>query len=88
LNDEKFTESSWYKSDPAFKALEEYMIYREEVVDYLKNMSSQSIDAQSNKFVKDEVDKKVRELKNTSPKFGLWYDRYLEQDKFEDINAK
>jgi len=88
LNDEKFTESSWYKSDPAFKALEEYMIYREEIVQYLKNMSSQSIDAQSNKFVKDDVDKKVRELKNTSPKFSLWYDRYLEQDKFEDINAK
>jgi hypothetical protein len=51
-------------------------------------MPSQNIDAQSNQFVKDEVDKKVRELKNTSPKFSLWYDRYLEQDKFEDINAK
>ena len=88
LKDKKFTESSWYKSDPTFKTLEEYMLFREEVVDYLKDMPSQNIDAQSNQFVKDEVDKKVRELKNTSPKFSLWYDRYLEQDKFEDINAK
>ena len=88
LSDKSFTESDWYKSDPTFKALEEYMLFREEVVDYLKDMPSQNIDAQSNQFVKDEVDKKVRELKNNSPKFGLWYDRYLDRDKFEDINAK
>jgi hypothetical protein len=88
LSDKKFTESDWYKSDPTFKALEEYMLFREEVVDYLANMPSQNIDAQSNQFVKDEVDKKVRELKNSSPKFGLWYDRFLDRDKFEDINAK
>ena len=88
LSDKGFTESDWYKSDPTFKALEEYMLFREEVVDYLASMPSQNIDAQSNQFVKDEVDKKVRELKNSSPKFGLWYDRFLEKDKFEDINAK
>jgi hypothetical protein len=88
LSDKSFTESDWYKSDPTFKALEEYMLFREEVVDYLKDMPSQNIDAQSNQFVKDEVDKKVRELKNNSPKFSLWYDRYLDRDKFEDINAK
>ncbi len=38
LSDKKFTESDWYKSDPTFKALEEYMLFREEVVDYLKDM--------------------------------------------------
>jgi len=88
LSDKNFTESDWYKSDPTFKALEEYMLFREEVVDYLKNMPSQNIDAQSNQFVKDEVDKKVRELKNSSPKFALWYDRFLERDKFGDLNAE
>jgi hypothetical protein len=88
LSDKKFTESDWYKSDPTFKALEEYMLFREEVVDYLKNMPSQNIDAQSNQFVKDEVDKKVRELKNSSPKFALWYDRFLDRDKFGDLNAE
>lgn len=88
LSDKNFTESDWYKSDPTFKVLEEYMIFREEVVDYLKDMPSQNIDAQSNQFVKDEVDKKVRELKNSSPKFALWYDRFLERDKFGDLNAE
>jgi hypothetical protein len=88
LSDKKFTQSDWYKSDPTFKALEEYMLFREEVVDYLKDMPSQNIDAQSNQFVKDEVDKKVRELKNSSPKFGLWYDRFLDRDKFGDLNAE
>ncbi len=88
LSDKKFTESDWYKSDPTFKALEEYMLFREEVVDYLKDMPSQNIDAQSNQFVKDEVDKKVRELKNSSPKFALWYDRFLDRDKFGDLNAE
>jgi len=88
LSDKNFTESDWYKSDPTFKVLEEYMIFREEVVDYLKDMPSQNIDAQSNQFVKDEVDKKVRELKNSSPKFTLWYDRFLERDKFGDLNAE
>ena len=88
LSDKNFTESDWYKSDPTFKALEEYMIFRQEVVDYLKDSASQSIDAESNRYVKEEVDKKVRELKNSSPKFGLWYDRFLEKDKFGDLNAE
>ena len=88
LSDKGFTESDWYKSDPTFKALEEYMIFRQEVVDYLADSASQSIDAESNQFVKEEVDKKVRELKNSSPKFALWYDRFLEKDKFGDLNAE
>ena len=88
LSDKNFTNSDWYKGDPTFKVLEEYMLFREEVVDYLKNMPSQNIDAQSNQFVKDEVDKKVRELKNSSPKFALWYDRFLDRDKFGDLNAE
>ena len=88
LSDKAFTESDWFKSDPTFKALEEYMIFRQEVVDYLKDSASQSIDAESNRYVKEEVDKKVRELKDSSPKFGLWYDRFLEKDKFGDLNAE
>jgi hypothetical protein len=88
LSDKNFTNSDWYKSDPTFKALEEYMIFRQEVVDYLKDSASQSIDAESNQYVKDEVDSKVRELKNSSPKFALWYDRFLDKDKFGDLNAE
>jgi hypothetical protein len=87
LSDKAFTESDWFKSDPTFKALEEYMIFRQEVVDYLAESGSQSIDAESNLYVKEEVDKKVRELKDSSPKFGLWYDRFLEKDKFGDLNV-
>jgi hypothetical protein len=88
LSDKNFTSSDWYKSDPTFKALEEYMIFRQEVVDYLADSASQNIDAESNLFVKEEVDKKVRELKNSSPKFALWYDRFLEKDKFGNLNAE
>jgi hypothetical protein len=82
LEDEEFTNSDWFKNEPAFQWLVEYMDFRDYVSGELQNSRSSDIESASNAALRETVDNFVADAKRNSPKFALWYDRFLEQDGF------
>lgn len=82
LSDEKFTNSDWFKKEPAYSWLIDYMDMRDYVSKGLQQSSSSDIDSAINFEYRNIVDNFVADAKRNSPKFGLWYDRFLEQDGF------
>jgi hypothetical protein len=82
LEDEEFTNSDWFKNEPAFQWLVEYMDFRDYISNELENSKSSDINSTSNQVLRDTVDNFVADAKRNSPKFALWYDRFLEQDEF------
>jgi hypothetical protein len=82
LEDEQFTNSDWFKNEPAFQWLVEYMDFRDYISNELQNSRSSDIESASNAALRETVDNFVADAKRNSPKFALWYDRFLEQDGF------
>lgn len=91
LEDKKFTNSEWFKKEPAFQWLVDYMDLR----DYIsKQLNPEEYDPEARKAISSDIDSPsnselatilsnfVADAKRNSPKFSIWYDRYLEQDKF------
>jgi hypothetical protein len=58
------------------------MDFRDYVSGELQNSRSSDIESASNAALRETVDNFVADAKRNSPKFALWYDRFLEQDGF------
>jgi len=90
LNDAEFMNSEIAKSEPAFDYLIDYMDFRDFVIKELERRGetggAKNIEAKSNDDIRRGVALFVSERKSESPKFSLWYDRYLASDQFERFN--
>jgi hypothetical protein len=90
INNADFMDSDIAKNEPAFDYLIDYMDFRDFVVQELERRGAtggaKSLDANSNDDIRRGIALFVAERKAQSPKFSLWYDRYLEADQFERID--
>ena len=90
LTDVEFMNSDIAKDEPAFDYLIDYMDFRDFVVSELERRGTvggaKSLNAESNDDIRKGIALFISEKKSESPKFSLWYDRYLASDQFERLN--
>lgn len=87
INDPDFMDSDIAKNEPAWDYVIDYMDFRDYIIQELERREatggSRGYDANSNADIRRGVELFVAERKAQSPKFTLWYDRYLAADQFD-----
>lgn len=87
INDPEFMDSEIAKNEPAWDYVIDYIDFRNYIITELERREatggSRGYDANSNADIRRGVELFVAERKAESPKFTLWYDRYLAADQFD-----
>jgi hypothetical protein len=70
--------------NPRWYAVTQYLNFRYDIYDRLNQMGT-TYDAQKAAYIREDVEDFVDKLKRQSPDFGLFYERYFRNDKFDHV---
>jgi hypothetical protein len=73
--------------NPRWFAVVQYLNFRYDIYDEL-NMLGTTIDSNRAAYLREDVEQFVDNLKRQSPDFGLFYERYFRNDKFDHVGGK
>lgn len=82
INDNKMWKD--LSQNPRWYAVTKYLNFRYDVYDELNQLGT-TIDSQRATYLREEVEQFVDNLKRQSPDFGLFYERYFRNDKFDHV---
>ena len=82
LNDDKMWKD--LSQNPRWYAVIQYLNFRYDVNSELNRLGT-TIDSNAARFLREDVNEFVDSLKRQSPDFGLFYERYFANDKFDYV---
>jgi len=85
INDDKMWND--LSQNPRWFAVVQYLNFRYDIYDEL-NMLGTTIDSNRAAYLREDVEQFVDNLKRQSPDFGLFYERYFRNDKFDHVGGK